>query len=900
MPVAVAKPSSFSEPTNLDQAKATPLLQETAISTSRIDYSSEDFLQPLPPLNSEIPLVLQMSPLSEQKQTDTSGVQDQPVKNISRLSEIEHPYTSAQWLSQDLPPTSGSESQVVKVTGVKLNRTPKGLEVILETTSRQQIQVSPSSVDKTFVVNIKNSQLALAKGNTFRANNPALGITAITVTQQGVNSIQITVIGIAGVPTGQVTQRPGSLVLSLNTASDNTTEPIEVVSTSEPQKPEGGYRVPSATTATKIDTPVRDIPQSIQVIPRAVIEDRQVVNIEELSDNVSDVQPDPGYGGLSSAGFRIRGFTLQFENLRDGFRDFGYLSPRDVADIEQVEFLKGPTSVLYGGGAGVLSPFSLSGVVNTVTKSPLDQPYHDLDFSVGSYDFYRSTIDFNQPLNPDKSLLFRLNAAYENAGSFRDFGGNESNLIAPALTWKIDPRTSVTFKYEHQDYSYFFDVGFPPEPEFLQLPISRVVLAEPGFSHADVNSNSVTYDFKHKFSDDWQFRQGFNTLLANANTQGFGQISFSPLDPDGSTLPRFAYKTNEASQNFTLQNEISGKFETGPFGHNILVGLELARYQFKYDYFKAPASAIDIYNPQYGGPLPVFTSPAMGNESGGDNLGIYLQDLIKILPNVKILAGGRFDYNDLISKDTQTNQLLNEQTESHFSPRIGIVYQPSEDTSLYFNWSNSFTPQFGARSRTNSIFKPTIGEQFEFGIKQELLRKRLSATLAFYQITQQNVLTPDPVDTNYSVQTGEQKSRGIELDVAGQLSPGWKVIATYAYTDAFVSQDNSIPIGQRLAGVPKNSASLWTTYEIQRGDIRGLGFGLGIVFDGDSQATLPNTITLPSYVRTDAALFYRRNNYRVELNIKNLFDTKYYEDVEAYAVRPGAPLTILGKISVQF
>jgi iron complex outermembrane receptor protein len=895
MPVAAAKPS-FSELTNLDQAQAPPLLQEILKSASRFDYSSENSL---PCVNSEIPLVLQMSQFSEQKRTDISSFLVQPVKNILRLSEIEHPYRSVQWLSQDLPPSSGRETQVIKVMGVRLNPIPNGLEVILETTSHQQIQVAPSSLDKTFVVNIKNAQLALERGNTFRANNPTSGITAITVTQQGINNIQITVTGTAGVPTGQVTQRAGSLVLSLSTASDNTTEPIEVVSTSEPQKPESEYRVPNATTATKINTPVRDIPQSIQVIPRAVIEDRQVVNLEELSDNVSGVQPDPGYGGLSSAGFRIRGFTLQYENLRDGFRDFGYLSPRDVANVEQVEFLKGPASVLYGGGAGSLSGLSLSGVVNTVTKNPLDQPYHNLDFTAGSYDFYRTSVDFNEPLNPDKSLLFRLNEAYENASSFRDFDGHNSYIIAPTLTWKIDPRTSVTFKYEHQDYSYFFDVGFPPEPEFLRIPISRVVLAEPGFSHADAVSNSATYEFKHQFNDDWKFRQGFNTQLSSAETQGFGQISFADLNPDRRTLPRFAYKTNEASENFTLQNEISGKFETGPFSHNILVGLELARYQFRYDYFRTPASSIDILNPQYG-TLPVFTSPPTGNESGGDNLGIYLQDLVQILPNVKILAGGRFDYNDLINKSLQPNQLINEQTESHFSPRIGIVYQPGEDTSLYFNWSNSFTPQFAARSRTNSPFKPTIGEQFEFGIKQEFLSKKLSATLAFYQITEQNVLTPDPIDTTFSVQTGEQKSRGIELDVAGQLLPGWKVIATYAYTDALVSQDNSIPVGQRLAGVPRNSASLWTTYEIQHGDIRGLGVGLGIVFAGDSQATLPNTIKLPSYVRADAALFYRRNNYRVDLNIKNLFDTKYYEDVEAYAIRPGAPLTILGKVSVQF
>ena len=230
---------------------------------------------------------------------------------------------------------------------------------------------------------------------------------------------------------------------------------------------------------------------------------------------------------------------------------------------------------------------------------------------------------------------------------------------------------------------------------------------------------------------------------------------------------------------------------------------------------------------------------------------------------------------------------------------MGIVYQPSETTSLYASWSNSFSPQFFSRSRTNQPFNPTTGEQFEIGVKQEFFDNRLSATLALYQLTRQNVLTSDPEDRDFSIQTGEQKSRGVELDVAGEILPGWKIIATYAYTDAFVSEDEDIPVGDRLQGIPEHSASLWTTYEIQTGNLQGLGFGAGLVFAGDRQVQLPNTIELPSYVRADASIFYRRDNYRFALNFKNIFDTKYY-NTQGFYITPAAPFTVLGTLTLEF
>jgi iron complex outermembrane receptor protein len=839
------------------------------------------------------------------------------------------------------------QNDITQVTAIQLNPTPKGLEVILKTSGDRPLQIFPSSYRRTFVANITNTQLALPEGQSFRQENPVPGVAILSVTPQGANSIRVAVTGTSELPKVEVGRSDRSLVLSLISQEDTTTQQVqptpqkpeavqpEVQATEEnvpeensvaqeqpdeteqPEEPdeteqsvetvegeeeievvvtgeqETGYSVPNATTATKTDTPLRDIPQSIQVIPREVIEDRQVVRFSELAENVSGVQPQAGYFGLSSQGYYLRGFPLEFESFRNGFRDFGFISPRDVANVERVEFLKGPASVLYGGGLG------FSGVVNTVTKKPQAEPFYRVDGTIGNYDFYRSTLDFTGPLTEDKSLLYRLNVAYENADSFRDFNENESIFVAPALTWQIGPRTTLTTEFEYQNYDFVPDRGLLPSEVFFDLPISRF-LGEPDLDDAEFDSFSGTYNFEHEFSDNWKFRQGFNAIKVSGDTISAGNSNFSEpyLEEDGRTLPRRVRQTDESQENYTLQNEIFGKFETGSLRHNVLFGVELARYKFAYDFFRGPIAPIDIFAPVYGAE-PGTLEPNFAEEYGADNIGIYVQDLIEILPNLKLLAGGRFDWVDSFYRDTLTNEFDFEQSDSEFSPRLGIVYQPSETTSLYASWSNSFNPQFFSRNLTGQPFEPTTGEQFEIGVKQEFFDNRLSATLALYQLTKKNVLTTDPEDPDFSIQTGEQKSRGVELDIAGEILPGWRIIATYAYTDAFVSEDNNIPEGDRLQGVPEHSASLWTTYEIQSGNLQGLGFGAGLVFASDREVELPNTIELSSYVRADASIFYRQNNWRAALNFKNLFDTRYY-NTQGFYITPAAPFTVLGTLSLEF
>lgn len=323
---------------------------------------------------------------------------------------------------------------------------------------------------------------------------------------------------------------------------------------------------------------------------------------------------------------------------------------------------------------------------------------------------------------------------------------------------------------------------------------------------------------------------------------------------------------------------------------------------------EAVVAPIDLFDPKYGASAPtVFDSDSTVYGTFVETFAVYLQDQVTLLPNLKLLLGGRYDFvnNASTSKPIDQNfNLLGETTRNEsyaeaFSPRIGIVYQPIEPLSLYASYSQSFVPNTG-RSRTGGVFEPSRGTQYEVGIRAELLDRRLIANLAAYKITKTNVLTSDPEDDNFSIAAGEVTSRGIEFDLAGKVLSGWNVIASFFLNDAFVSKDNSLPEGDKLTSAPRYGGSLWTTYEFQKGTLKGFGFGAGVFFAGSREVTLPNSFEIPGYARFDAALFYRRNNWRVGLNFKNLFDTLYYESTTFGDIRPAAPFTVQGSISITF
>lgn len=791
------------------------------------------------------------------------------------------------WLAQ----IEAAETAVI--TDVQIRDTPEGLRI--ELIANQPLAVGTSRVEgNALITEIPDAELALRDDAVAEQFGPATGIALVQVSSLAGGGVRVAVTGTDAPPDVQVNAEGNSLALQvvpgLSNVAGSESDAIRVGVTGTQDE---GYNPSAATTGTRIEAPLRDVPLTLQVIPREVIEDRQITQLTELADNVAGVEPYSGYGGLPSNDYYIRGFNAG-ETFRNGFRDFTFISPRDPANVERVEFLRGPASVLYGGG------FNLSGAVNTVTERPLANPQYEISGTVGNYGFYRPTLDFTGPLTDSGNLLYRLNLAYTNADSFRDFNESESVFVAPVLTWNIGPQTTLTTEFEYQNYDYVFDRGFPSGEIFLDLPRDRF-LFEPDLNRAQFDSHYFGYNFEHEFNEQWKIRQGFGGLIVNGETEAAVITNFSDpfVEADGRTLEREAQRSDELQENFSVQTEVIGEFNTGSIEHNVLFGVEYARFKFAYDFFSASLGSIDIFDPEYGD-QPGDYSPFFFEEYGTRNVGLYLQDLIYLTPDLIVLAGGRLDFTDSFYRDRLNDATYSERSDTAFSPRLGLVYQPSDDTSLYFNWANAFTPNiFGGATRAGEAFEPERGEQFEIGIKQEF-SDRISANLALYHLTRTNVATPDPQDPNFSIQTGEQTSRGIELDVTGEVLPGLNMIATYALTDAFVSEDNDIPEGDRLSGVPEHTASLWTTYEIQSGDLQGLGFGLGFVYVDEREARLPNTgVTLPSYFRTDASLFYERDSWRTAVNIKNLFSVEYF-NTQGFFITPQAPLTVLANVAVEF
>jgi iron complex outermembrane receptor protein len=369
----------------------------------------------------------------------------------------------------------------------------------------------------------------------------------------------------------------------------------------------------------------------------------------------------------------------------------------------------------------------------------------------------------------------------------------------------------------------------------------------------------------------------------------------------------FAYENTNAIDNYFTQIDVLGNFNTGDISHQLLIGFDYNSFTYQIgELLVGDLPLQDIRNPSYDVTIPPLNSLFDGLNFFSRSYGVYLQDQVAFNDQLKLLIGGRYDW--VTSGDETIGDGIDqpEQYDTAFTPRIGLVYQPSDTVSLYASYSRSFRPSPGFNYNPDGTiveaFEPTRGTQYEVGVKTDFLEGRLSTTLAAYHLTKTNVVTTDPNNPLFSIQTGEQRSQGIELDVAGEILPGWNITASYAYTDAEVTADNLIPVGNRLAGVPRNQASLWTTYEIQTGDLRGLGFGLGLFYVGERQGDLANSFQVGDYLRTDASLYYRRDSFRAGINIRNLFDLDYIRHTygNKTSLYRGEPFTIIGSIRWEF
>ena len=804
------------------------------------------------------------------------------------------------------PSITAQTIDIIQIVDVQLNVTETGLEIVLITEAGTLSLPQTSIIENTLTAEIPNAVLTLPNQNEVQVFEPAEGIALVQVVNLSRDTVQVSIIGTESAPVANLATEAQALRLTVGLEENlaaAAAEPLRLVVTGEQSR----YVVPRASTATRTDTPLDEIPQSIQVIPQEVLNDQQVIRLNDALRNASGVVSN----SLDQRGqrFIIRGFSSS-SILRDGFRQTngssGNAGFQELANIEQIEVLKGPAAIL----AGAVEP---GGAINLVTEKPLSTPFYELGLRVGNRELLEPSIDISGPLTDDGRLLYRLNALYRNEDYHRDFDVPvERFFISPVLSWAISDsqgdssasRTHITFELEYSDETRPADFGGIPVigDRVADVPFDRIT----GEPDDDANNEFLRlgYQFEHRFSDSWKVRNSFRYI--SFDNDFVSNVAFRTNEATGD-LFRVWIQNAQPSDSYELQTNVVGEFATGSIEHTLLAGIDLYRQESenrrRTDF--TPQPRFNVFNPVYGlvsRPDNFDEPPPQITDFRTDNLGIYVQDQVTLLDNLFLLAGLRYDSVTEDIDDLERNT-SDSQSNDAFTPRIGLVYQPTENLSLYTSYSTSFAPN-SARDRQGDLLEPEEGRQFEIGARADL--GRLSANLALFNITKQNVATADPEalpGEGFAIATGEQRSQGVELDVIGEIMPGWDIVANYAYTDADITEDNNGLEGNRLFGVPEHNANLWTNYEIQQGDLTGLGFGIGVNYVSDRFGDNENSYVLEDYFLTNAAVSYQRDNWRAALNFRNLFDVDYIDSSEGsrdFENRPGEGFTIVGSFSVEF
>lgn len=665
------------------------------------------------------------------------------------------------------------------------------------------------------------------------------------------------------------------------------------------------YRVSTADTGMKTNIPLLETPQDIAVVDHDVIDDQQDFELAGAARNVSGVtRANPIASGQVNSLFAIRGFQLDYDNnyLLDGIKYPGFAAS-DMANIEQVEILKGPASALYGKAEA-------GGVVNLITKKPLDSPDLSLQFTGGSCAFARTQLDLSGQLDRRHTLLYRIDGAYQNGDedTFRDFVHFHHVFAAPSVLWKPREGTSLSLRGEYLKQGNTVDGGIPAVgARPATVPITRFY-GEP-FNEGHDLDRKIGYDFRQQIGSKWSLVNAFSWFrLGNS----YFAVTGRSVEPDHETLLRGLNAFSYPEDMRYSVTDLTGTFSTGPIVHQVVAGLELGWTNAGFVGPEVNYPPIDILHPVYNQLTLAEAKQSIvpGNPSyyAFDTVGTnqttagYVQDMITLGP-VKLLAGIRIDRFRQKSVDNIYDSTTR-QDNTASSPRVGFVYMLLKRVSLYGDYARSFSPQPPAdvSSIGQPFAQPEYATQYEAGIKTDSFHSRVSSTLAFFNIRERNALSADPTNSNFYIQVGEQRSKGVDLDITGNIANGWNVLFGYEYDQAQVLADNSLPVGNLLIDAPRNSGNLWTTYGITKGTLRGLGIGAGLSATSQREGDLLNSFALPGYAKVDTTLYYTaretdRGSWRLSLNIKNVLDRKFYEtSTGPTTIRPGAPFTALATV----
>lgn len=793
-----------------------------------------------------------------------------------------------------------------------------GVDVVLEGTS-----IGVSTNDKGF----------------YELRNVPVGKQTIVFSYLGFQTLKIRT-DVAPNPSGTHTHLDVQLSEELTALQE-----VEVIG-----RKESSYKNTNSFIGTKTASALKEVPQSVGYVTKELILDQGATTVNEVVKNISGVNQNSSYNDFSIRGFRATG-NRNSGNLLNGMRAQTSLwKQSSLANIERVEVIKGPASALFGNAAP-------GGVINRVTKKPLFENKNSITVGVGSWNTLKTYGDFTGPLNPKKTLLYRLNLGYEKTDSFRDLQGSESIIAAPSFSYIPNEKTHINVDFVYQNFNGKIDRGqsVPADGNVYSTPISRSLSAANDFLKE--NTLNTTIALTHKFSD----HISLNAIYLNSSysedmlehTQanlyykqiGNGANAFRYADPNKVMMTANQRKRYFANNSFNTYFNFN--FNTGILKHKLLVG---------YDYFiseqKAGSSSISaqgylskdktkvvntytttanvlagsVQTPTTNVPVFDLYDPIAGNAYKDISKyiwkqntlnpyeeyshGVYVQEQIDI-SIVKLLIGLRQEwFTEILNKETTKE--ISRQT-SAFIPRVGLVVEASENINLYSTWVKGFQPQ-GANiqsdpDRYGGPFDYMKSELYEVGLKTEWFNKRLSATLAIFKITQENSLEQSPKagKADWRVPVDEE-SNGFELDVVGEILPNFSVVANYAYTDARIvklKEEGAIKdLNVQRPSTPRHAANLWTKYIFESGSLKGLGAGIGVSYASERLGQVGRRATAasyPDYTLLNAVLYYKVKDVQLQLNVNNVLNRTYwisgYDNLRNF---PGAPRNINVSVTYQF
>ncbi|NOQ13575.1 MAG: TonB-dependent siderophore receptor [Methyloprofundus sp.] len=673
--------------------------------------------------------------------------------------------------------------------------------------------------------------------------------------------------------------------------------PVDQVSAKASGQTWNGYHVFSASTATRVNTPMMELAQSIQVIPRALIDDQQALTVTESLRNISGVVPrTPGITPNFEPTL-IRGFSAM--QMIDGFyQNLNTGDQGSLVNIQQIEVIKGANATLYSGGGGSPS----GGVINLLSKLPEKEAFYEFGLKGGNYQFVQPYVDINQPIN--ESLLLRFTGEYSHSKSHVEVLQTERYNLNPSLTWTNNKSSSLTLqgkysKWQQQDYQGLPATG-TVAGDFTLDPRLYIGPADIGDSVSELGS--VWGTFKHQFNDSWAMtakaRYAYSlhdTITQGIIGEGFDFSADKPLSAEDLALlgspalkHTWGLSNNELYQQsdemtFQLYSTVYFDFEASH--HALIIGGDFSEHdEAGFIEFNALLiGLVDLTQPVF---LPYEYPGTRENKQFTRNTtyGGYMQLQSTLYEHLHLLAGFRAgnvssDYKNTtpgfeFSSDASTTRVL---------PNVGAVIDLGDEYAFFVNYNQGMRAQSGVNFVSTP--KPELSDQLEFGLKFDIA-EQLTGQLALYQINKKNMAITDFSDPQLRATTGgQQRSRGVESNISWQLSDGFKLLATYAFTDARFSDSLIVAKGNQVPGVPEHAGRLWLNYAFQEALLSGLSIGAGIYAQSSAYLENKNLFKSDAFYTMDATIAYARNNYKLGISVKNLSDVNYYQRLNYFATR---------------